>query len=193
MDLLVRQPAHSAFLAARLWHRFGGNEPIPASTRDSMVSAYGTRHDIRAMLTALLRDKNFLASGGHLVKQPVEWATGAVRQLSIPLTVKVTDAIVNGIRSMGQVPLRPPSVGGWPSGTAWLTTSSLQVRMRIAATLSSAVPTPVQAEVRDVDALGHALAIDAWTDRTRATLKAAASKPTRMIALALVSPEYAVH
>ena len=193
LDLLVRQPAHAAFLAGRLWHRLGANDPIPDSTRDAMVSAYGTRHDIRAMLTAMLRDKNFLSASGRLVKQPVEWAVGAVRQLGIPLTDKVTNAIVDGIRSMGQVPLRPPSVGGWPSGTAWLTTSSLQVRMRIAATLSSAVPAPVQSQVRDVDALGRALAIDAWTDRTRATLKAAASKPSRLIALALVSPEYAVH
>jgi uncharacterized protein (DUF1800 family) len=189
LDLLVRQPAHAAFLAARLWHRFGSNDPIPDSTKDAMVAAYGARCDVLAMVTAMLRDKNFLMSGGHLVKQPVEWAVGAARQLGVQMSEKVITAIADGIRSMGQQPLRPPSVGGWPSGTAWLTTSTLQQRMRLAATLSTAVSSPI----RDVDELAHRLAVDAWTDRTKTALKAAAAKPSRMIALALVSPEYAVH
>lgn len=193
IDLLVRQPAHPNFIAARLWHRFGGNDAIPDSIRGAMVAAYGPRHDIRAMLSAMFTHKAFLGSAGQLVKQPVEWAVGALRQLSIPLKDNVFESLSNGIKAMGQTPLRPPSVGGWPSGTAWLTTSSLQVRMRMAATFASEVPNLVQAQARTVDGLAQLLAVDAWTPRTAAVLKAAAAKPQRMIALALVSPEYAVH
>jgi len=193
VDHLVRQPAHAKFLASRLWHRFGSDEPIPPATQDAMVMAYGFRHDVSEMLIAMLRDERFLATGGTLVKQPVEWAVGAVRQLGVPWSEKVAKPLLNGVRSMGQMPLRPPSVGGWPWGAAWLTTSTLQVRMKTAAMLAGAVPDTVVNQVRDVDALGHALAVDAWTERTKTALNAAKSKPERMVALALVSPEYAVH
>ena len=38
--------------------------------------------------------------------------------------------VLGGLRALGQVPFRPPSVGGWPSGAAWLTTSSVQARLK---------------------------------------------------------------
>lgn len=185
VDLLVRQDAHPKFLAARLWYRFGSVEPLPDALRDKMTAAYGSGHDVNAMLTAMFTDDAFLESRGHLVKQPVEWAVGALRQLGVrPADVKV----LGGVRAMGQVPLRPPSVGGWPGGTSWLTTSSLQVRMRLAAQIAAAVPQPTN----DVDELGRILAVDRWTDRTRQALEAAKGKPQRLLTLALVSPEYAV-
>ena len=34
---------------------------------------------------------------------------------------------------MGQLPFAPPSVGGWPSGSAWLGTAATQTRLRLAA------------------------------------------------------------
>jgi uncharacterized protein (DUF1800 family) len=196
VDLLVRQPAHARFLAGRLWHRFGSGDPLPEATRDRMVAAYGTARDVRAMLTALLTDEAFLAARGQLVKQPVEWAVGAVRQLGID--VDVLARMRGGLRAMGQVPLRPPSVGGWPSGPAWLTTSSLQARLRVAAALAGALPerTTALLATGDTDArlatLARLLAVDAWTDRTRQALTPAAARPRRLVTLALASPEYAV-
>lgn len=193
VDHLVRQPAHAAFLARRLWHRFGSGEEIPDATRDAMVMAYGFRHDVSEMMIAMLRDERFLATSGHLVKQPVEWVVGAVRQLGIAWTDKLAEPVLNGIRAMGQFPLRPPSVGGWPSGSAWLTSSTLQIRMKIAGTLATGLTDAALKQLADPDVLARTLAVDAWTDRTKAALTAAKSKPSRMVALALVSPEYSVH
>jgi len=161
-----------------------------------MTAAYGPGRDVGAMLTALLTDEAFLAARGQLVKQPVEWAVGAVRQLGIDAVVLARAR--NGLRAMGQVPLRPPSVGGWPSGPAWLTTSSLQARLRVAATLAGALPdrTADLLATGDGDsrlvALARVLAVDAWTDRTRRALTPAADRPRRLVTLALASPEYAV-
>jgi uncharacterized protein (DUF1800 family) len=191
VDLLVAQEAHPKFLAARLWRRFGSAEPLPEATRDRMVSAYGPDHNVDAMLTAMLTDDGFAAAKSGLVKQPVEWAVGAIRQLGIPpakLRDKLGQQVLSGVRAMGQMPLRPPSVGGWPAGTSWLTTSSLQVRMRVAAQLAAAAAQPP----KDVDELARILAVDAWTDRTRQALQAAKGKPQSLITLALISPEYAV-
>jgi len=198
VDLLVRRPAHAPFLVGRLWTRFGSGEPLPATARDRLVRAYGEGRDVSALLTALFTDEVFTGSSGQLVKQPVEWAAGALRQLGVPPAGKVPASVLNTMRAMGQVPLRPPSVGGWPAGAAWLTTSSLQARMKGATAIAAALPESTVSALSQgaagtrVEALGRMLAVDAWTDRTRKALTDAAKRPQRLVALALISPEYAV-
>ena len=43
-----------------------------------------------------------------------------------------------------------------------------------------------------LDGLARLLAVDAWTDRTRAVLTPAAGAPRQLLALGLASPEYTV-
>jgi uncharacterized protein (DUF1800 family) len=199
-ELLVRQPAHARFLTGRLWARFGSVEPIPAATADRLGSAYGANHDINGMLRALLLDDAFGATRGQLVKQPVEWLVGAIRQLRISPGgspgVKA-QRVANGMRALGQLPLRPPSVGGWPTGTAWLTTSSALERLRLAVLLANAAHESVLSAVDkgaagSAEALARTLAVDGWTDRTRAAFAETKGDPRRLLAVALASPEYAV-
>ncbi|MFG1603389.1 DUF1800 family protein [Actinoplanes sp. NPDC049265] len=181
-DLLVRHPAHLPFLTARLWLRYGATDrpaPRPAGTRD-----------VTAMLRALVTSPEFNQANGHLVKQPVEWLAGAVRQLGIEPQAKLGGIL----RSLGQVPLRPPSVGGWPAGPAWLTTSSTQARLKAGQQLVELAPGAAdQLKGPDrLDALARLLVVDAWTDRTRAALTAVPD-PRKLLALALATPEYTVH
>jgi uncharacterized protein (DUF1800 family) len=202
-DLLVRQPANAPFLAGRFWFRFASGEPMPAAATARIAAANGERgRDVTALLRALFSDPAFDATAGQLVKQPVEWAVGAMRQLGVrpsALTDQQRKQLLAGLNGLDQVPLRPPSVGGWPAGAAWLTTSSLQVRMRVAELLADRAAAPVVGRLEAapgdgrVDALGRLLVVDAWTDRTRDVLAAAAGQPRRLLALGLVSPEYTVH
>jgi uncharacterized protein (DUF1800 family) len=201
-DLLVRQPANAAFLAARLWFRFASGEPPPAPAAQRLTAAYGAGRDVTALLGALLADPEFAGTAGQLVKQPVEWAVGAMRQLGIrpsALPEQQRKQLLGGLGGLDQVPLRPPSVGGWPAGAAWLTTSSLQVRLRLADLLAARAVEPVVDRVAAapkagrVEALGRLLVVDAWTDRTRKVLAQVAGQPRRLIALGLASPEYTVH
>jgi uncharacterized protein (DUF1800 family) len=146
------------------------------------------------MLRALFTDPAFGQTRGQLVKQPVEWMVGALRQLG----VAASERMLSGLNGLGQVPLRPPSVGGWPAGAAWLTTASLQERLRLAAVLAAAASpatvdslgagdTPVR-----LAALARLLAVDSWTDRTRAALADAAGDARRLLTVGLISPEYTV-
>jgi uncharacterized protein (DUF1800 family) len=203
VDLLLAQDATARFVAARLWFRYASGEPIPADTQRRLVDAYTPARDVTAVLRALFTDPAFPATRGQLVKQPVEWAVGAMRQLGIrPGTLTATEQrqIYRSLRELGQAPLEPPSVGGWPAGAAWLTTSATQLRLTAADLLAAkASPaalqqvTAVPAEQRP-DALARLLVVDAFTDRTRAVLAAAAGgPPRRLVALALCSPEYVVH
>ncbi|WP_027345825.1 DUF1800 domain-containing protein [Hamadaea tsunoensis] len=193
VDLLCTRQQHAPFLAARLWRRFGSTEQIPDSTRKAMVDAYALTMETDAMLRAMFTDEKFMASQGQLVKQPIEWIVGAVRQLG----TMMPDDVLDLLDDMGQEPLRPPSVGGWPSGAAWLTTSLLQVRMYAASSLAAKLPTKTAALLKGstpskLEALAHVLAIDAWSDRTYKALSAAAGKQQRLVTLALCSPEYTI-
>jgi uncharacterized protein (DUF1800 family) len=196
-DLLVRHPAHVPFLAGRIWARYGSDEPIPPATARRLA---GAGRDVTAMLTALCTDPALPASAGHLVKQPVEWMVGALRQLRVDpdrLTTAQRGTVLGGLRALGQVPFRPPSVGGWPAGAAWLTTGSAQARLRLGQELAGMAPAVVEALDRTarpdrLDMLARLLVVDGWTGRTRAVLANTAGEARRLLALGLASPEYAV-
>ncbi|WP_328476342.1 DUF1800 domain-containing protein [Actinoplanes sp. NBC_00393] len=186
-DLLVRHEAHVPFLARRLWLRYGSGAAPSAQATARMVAA---GRDTTALLGALCRDPDFAATRGTLPKQPLEWLIGAARQLGVP----AADLPENALRSLGQVPLRPPSVGGWPVGAAWLTTSSTLARIRTGQRLAALAPAAVDrlTGADRLDALAELLVVDGWTDRTAAALRDV-TDPRRLLALGLASPEYVTH
>ncbi|MGN9908491.1 DUF1800 domain-containing protein [Phytohabitans sp. LJ34] len=180
--LLCRQPAARTFVAGRLWRRFASEAVPPPGD----LAGTATLPLLRAVFT----HPDFPAAAGQHVKEPVEWAVGAMRQLGVrpsALGAQRQRQLLAGLDAMGQVPLRPPSVGGWPAGAAWLTTSSLQARARLARLLAEAA----KVEPPDVDGLAPLLAVDGWSARTVAALETTRDG-TRRLAAALISPEYTV-
>jgi uncharacterized protein (DUF1800 family) len=198
-DLLVAQPANAEFIARRLWFRFASSDPIPAATQERVAAVYRPGRDITAALRAVFVDEEFPRTQGNLVKQPIEWIVGAVRQLGLSPTIVDTarDGLVHGLSALGQVPLRPPSVGGWPAGAAWLTTSAAETRIRLATALANQVPAAVLAPLGTgpasarADALARLLVVDGWSGRTRDAL-GKAGDPRHLLVVGLVSPEYTV-
>lgn len=191
--LLLEQPAGQEFIARRLWLRYCSDAPIPQATLDEAKRQPTTAATLRVLLLA----------DGHaeLVKQPVEWLAGALRQLGLrpgELPETQRKQLQSGLNQLGQVPLRPPSVGGWPAGAAWLTTSATQARLKLAQLLAGRAPQPVLDRIgaapqgQRVDALARLLVVDAFTDRTRDVLTPAAGDPRKLLALGLASPEYAI-
>jgi uncharacterized protein (DUF1800 family) len=200
-DLLLAAPAHPGFLASRLWYRFGSGAPIPADTRNRLAAAYQPGRDVTDLARALFTDPAFAGTAGQLVKQPVEWAAGALRQLGIRPAKLPADAqqqLAGGISALGQTLFRPPSVGGWPAGAAWLTTSATEYRIRAGTFLAQhASPEVIDrlantAAKERIDALARLLVVDGFTDRSRAVLATAGQDPRALLALGLASPEYAI-
>jgi uncharacterized protein (DUF1800 family) len=193
--LLGTAPQAAAHVAARLWFRFAGPGTAPAA----VLAARGAVSDT---LRVIFTDPAFGPTRGQLVKQPVEWLVGAMRQLGIragALPEAQRKQLFNGLNGLDQVPLRPPSVGGWPAGEAWLTTSSLQTRMRVAELLAGAAAPTIRSRLtaapRDgkLDALARLLVVDEWTERSQAALTPLVGDPKRLIAAGLASPEYTVN
>ena len=194
VDHLVDQPSSARFVVSRLWYRLAAPANPPTEVMARLLSAYGSSRDLGALIRAILIEPTFRSVDVRhaLVKQPVEYVVGTLRALRLPSG----PVALTALRSLGQVPLRPPSVGGWPSGTAWLTTSSAQARLEFAqwavktADLSALSAQPPAARI---DGVARLLSVESWTPRTRTALAAASVDPARLVSLALISPEYVVN
>jgi uncharacterized protein (DUF1800 family) len=201
VDVLLNRAASPRFVARRIWFRFASGEPVSDAVLHRLVTAYSTGKGLTTLMGALFTDPAFAAAKGQLVKQPVEWAVGAMRQLQIrPSTLAENDrrAILNYLDGLQQTLFRPPSVGGWPSGATWLTSHTAQQRMRAAELLAAKASGVTIAKLNDApaqgraDALARLLVVDAWTPRTRAVLDSNAKDVRKLLALGLVSPEYSI-
>jgi uncharacterized protein (DUF1800 family) len=188
VDLLLQQPVCPRFIAARLWFRYASSTvPVPDPLREAMAAAFPAP---LAMLRILFNDNAFQATRGTLVKQPVEWLVGAMRQLGLrPATIPADalDQLLGGLEALGQRPFAPPSVGGWPAGASWLTSAAASVKLGLAHTLATLAPVG-RLTPEDVARL---LTIDSWSDRTYAVLRGVRDSRL-LLTLGLVSPEYLV-
>jgi uncharacterized protein (DUF1800 family) len=193
VDILVGNPASPRFIARRLWSRLVG-PAAGTDVLDRLAAAYGPQRDIRAVLRAIAAEPGFRDEKSTLVRPPVEWAVGLMRTLRIrPATLPEAEQakLLAGLRGMGQVPFLPPSVGGWPAGAAWLTTSAGLARLQLARLLTSHADLSALAG-DPVAAIGTLLGVQAWSDRTREALEPLASQPQQLAAVAVCAPEYVV-
>jgi len=199
VDLLVARPESARFVIGRLWFRFVSASPPTAATQERLVAAYGPGRDITRLMRAMLTTTEFRAARHELTKSPVEFVVGALRAFEIRpagLSVKDRRLVMGVLESMGQVPFRPPSVGGWPAGRAWLSTSATGARLRLGQWLAGQVdldPISRSAPAGRPDAVAALLSVESWTPRTRSALVDAAADPKRLLTLAVASPEYAVN
>jgi hypothetical protein len=79
-------------------------------------------------MSALLRSNVFYSTRAYraLVKSPLEVAIGTLKTLGASA---VTQPIDGAIGAMGQIPMRPPNVAGWPGGAQWLNQSTVLARL----------------------------------------------------------------
>lgn len=198
VDLLVSRPDSARYVATRMWHWLVAPLPPSAASLGAITAAYGSGRDLTAMFRAMLRDPAFADPDGLLVKMPIDYVVGMLRVLGLaPSTLSgpARKALLAGLQQLGQVPFEPPSVGGWPSGGAWLTTSAARGRVQLATRLSRAADLgalAAQPASARPDYLARELGVGSWTARTHAVLTGAASDPIDLMSLALVSPEYVV-
>ncbi|MFD5091922.1 DUF1800 family protein [Amycolatopsis thailandensis] len=186
VDLVLERPESAAFVTGRLWFRLVSPTPPPPDVHQRIIAAYGPGRDIQAALRTIAGEPAFRDTAATIVKQPVEWLVGLLRVTGLKASDLDPKKLLNGLRGMGQLPFRPPSVGGWPAGAAWLTTSAGVARMHLARLVAR--------KARD-DALGRlreTLGIDSWSDRTRTALDGVAKDPRTLLTVAACAPEYVV-
>ena len=193
-DAVLAQPRSSAYVAGRLWQQLASDDPPPPHVLDRLVAAYGANRDLRALTQAILTDNEFTSGRAAVVNTPVEWLIGVIRTPRVPVdNPKRLNMIDATLRTLGQRPFYPPSVGGWPSGQAWLSTASAEGRLRAAVELAHAgdLSGIESAPPGDrADAVGYLIGVGSWSDRTVKALQPLVRQPAQLVAAAVNTPEY---
>ena len=193
-DAVLAAPAAPRYLATRWWGQLASDDAPPEGLVDRLAAAYGPQRSLAGLLSALLTSDEFAAAAGSAVVDPVDWMIGAIRALRVPMDSDATVKKVAGaLRGLGQLPFFPPSVAGWPSGQAWLSTAAGDLRVRAATALARAADLDAlraPGTTGRLEAAAYLLGLDGWSDRTAAVLREHAADPRRLIAVALNSPEY---
>lgn len=227
--IVVERPACHRFIAQRFWHRYAGTD-APAGVIDELALAFGRRLETRDLLAAMLRHPRFYDDEVKqgLVAQPVETAIRALRGFEVDFadvsrhTFAEIDAredelldgrwhpadVMYWMERMGQVPMLPPNVGGWPHNEAWLDSNRAAGRLLAGTEFAQAIfelDGPTADALRRVARQGaQALTADlmarfgrvAWSPDTEAAIAAALAgsgdtdqRIAAAIAVAFTSPE----
>lgn len=194
IDAVIDDAAHSGFVADRVISEYLG-DLTGDSGKDVRVDLIGTYEASGRRLDAVIERALRLGLDGAsttVVLDPIRWLVICARATGVDLN-GLRRSATQSIREMGQVPLFPPSVAGWPRGTDWLTSSSLVARTNVAAALATATgeaePLHIAAADNDVDQLAQHLGLDEpFGPSTRGAINSAAD-PVGRLAVALVCPE----
>ena len=146
VDIIVKQPASAEFIARRLFAYFVYPDPAPEDVEAFVKVYHDSGRNIGAVVEAMLRSDVFYSPRAYraIVKSPVEYAIGAVKALGLQASAGQALTAFGGRRdgggvltTMGQVPLEPPNVAGWPGGTSWLNSSTLFSRLNFLNTITA--------------------------------------------------------
>jgi hypothetical protein len=130
IEIILASKGCAPYICSRLWNFFA-YEPTEAD--QNMLEALGqllrdNDWELRPVLRTILTSKAFYSDRalGTQIKSPIQLVISTTRALGIDLpNIRV---LMGQLNQMGQVPLAPPNVKGWPGGRLWINTSTLFVR-----------------------------------------------------------------
>jgi uncharacterized protein (DUF1800 family) len=140
---ILAQRACAVYITRRLYGYYVRDVPddilnAPHSVRSAIIGLTDTLersgYDTGPMLRRLFLSRHFYeACAGGRIKSPAEVVVGDVR--SLLATPRNVGLGARAMSQMGQTLFFPPSVAGWPSGRAWISTSTLLARQNFTAAL----------------------------------------------------------
>lgn len=130
IEIILQHRACAPYIASRMWNYFGYE---PNESDKELLESLGNvmrenDWEIRPMLRTILTSRAFYSprAMGTQVKSPIQLVVGTIRILD--LEMPPFRLLQSQLNQMGQVPLAPPNVKGWPGGRQWINTSTLFVR-----------------------------------------------------------------
>ncbi len=141
--MLLNDPNTARRIVSKLWKEFVSEEEPDANTRlviaqigDNLRLRYN--YDIRKVLADIFMRPEFWDPKNTLVKTPVEYVVGAVREIGLPNGSDFMYASGYTLRldSMGYRLFFVPSVKGFDTGTASISNMSLGARQGVATQLA---------------------------------------------------------
>jgi len=137
LDILAHQPATAHFISRKLAMRFVADDP-PESLVSRMAETFQkTDGDIRAVLEAMLKSKEFWSEGAYRskMKTPLEMVASAVR--AVNGNVDFAFPLVNQVAQLGEPLYRKIEPTGYSnSSREWMNSAGLMARMNFALQLA---------------------------------------------------------
>ncbi len=128
INIIMTQPATSHFMARKFLRAFVYDDPEPELI-DAVAGIFrSSGYDVGRLMNVLLRSNVFYSERAYraLVKSPLEITIGALKTLGAN---QVGVRTLGAMAAMGQIPMQPPNVAGWPGGRLWLNTGTYLARL----------------------------------------------------------------
>ncbi len=181
------------WIAGKL-HAYLAGEPPTPERRAKLATLFRAGNlEIKPLVTAILADPTFPTARLNRPRYPVEWVMAAMGAFGLSNPAAATRYLI----AAGQVPFRPPSVAGWPTGMGWLAPSLALARDAVAAKAPA-----IEAVAGAQDPVSAALercSLFEVSDRTVAALRSAAAgignaqrRASTILGLTVASPEFAL-
>lgn len=139
VDITFERRDAASWFAKALLAYFCYEDPPPTVVAELADLLRRNDYDLKPVLKRLFRSEAFYSERARegLVKSPVEFAVGFVRDTGLPLLDGERGTFhVRQLRweleAMGNAPTQPPSVNGWPSGELWLSAQAMVSRANFA-------------------------------------------------------------
>ncbi|HAO48081.1 MAG TPA: hypothetical protein DCR35_01505 [Runella sp.] len=131
MDMLLSNPKTAQFISTKLYRYFVNQKVNPEHVEALTNRFLRTDGDILEVMEYVFTQDWFYdpANIGAQIKSPVELLAGMQRTLQMDFVDKTP--VLYAQKLLGQTLFNPPNVAGWPSGTAWIDSSSLLTRMQL--------------------------------------------------------------
>ncbi|MEL6676756.1 MAG: DUF1800 family protein, partial [Bacteroidota bacterium] len=129
---IILEKRQTAYFITEKLYRFLVNEQVDSQQVQTWGNHfYDSGYEIADLLERMLTSDHFYQQVhiGSRIKSPVEFLVSMMRQLNVAFEEEDAPIIVQ--RLLGQVLFQPPNVAGWPSGRAWIDSSSLMARLQI--------------------------------------------------------------
>jgi uncharacterized protein (DUF1800 family) len=138
--VITRCAEHEAtayFVAGKIWRTFVASEIDKPSVRAIARTFQENQGNLRVVFRELFSSQIFYGSSGRLIKSPLDYVVGTLRSLGVsPLERSDYELLRATLFPLGQVPLAPPNVAGWPGGRSWISDSTLLARINWARKLA---------------------------------------------------------
>lgn len=131
LKIILQDKACASFIAGKIAAYFIGIQPSMALQNKLADIFFESGYEIKPLLKELFLSPEFTDRKvfGRRIKSPIESLVGIARL--IELQPQNQEFYFFAQKVLGQVLLSPPNVSGWPSGTAWIDSSTLLFRMNL--------------------------------------------------------------
>jgi uncharacterized protein (DUF1800 family) len=192
LRLLARHPSTARFLATKLVERFVSDTPDPAFVEELAQVYLRTNGDLKDVTRALFTSPRFYVPNVRAakVKTPFELVASALRATN--LDVHRPRALIEALRTLGQLPYNESAPTGYPAAREeWVNSGALLARMNFALELaeSRAAELPDSSPETILAQLMPGIPTGDLANAVRGDL-ARGSSTARAVGLALGSPEF---